>query len=33
LEERRMRVQAGQWMDPPFQSPDVLLNQPRSTTP
>ena len=33
LEERRMRVQAGQWMDPPFQSPDVLPNQPRSTTP
>lgn len=33
LEEKRMRVQAGQWMDPPFRSPDVLPNEPRSTTP
>jgi hypothetical protein len=30
LEEKRVRVQAGQWMDPPFQSPDVLPNVPRA---
>ncbi len=29
LEERRMRWQAGEWLDPPFWSPDVLPNKPR----
>ena len=31
--ENRMRFQAGTWIDPPFQSPDVLPNQPRSVGP